>query len=181
MGHWILNKAVLPIDESYCVIPGKFRAGRYPASISEIKTRKKLNWLLEQGINFIIDLTEEGEAGTIPYLDLLHNEAEKNHCEVTYRRMPIRDFSVPSVGKIIKILNKIDMAIEKGRHIYLHCQGGKGRTGLIVGCYLVRHGTTGNQALRRIQALRREIPGGRSSSPETEGQKRMVMEWKQGH
>jgi protein-tyrosine phosphatase len=175
-----MKREVLPIEESYWVIPGRFRAGRYPASNSEIRTRKVLNWLLDQGINYIIDLTEEGEAGTIPYLDLLHNEAEKNHCEVTYRRMPIRDFSVPSVGKIIKILNKIDMAIEKGRHIYLHCQGGKGRTGLIVGCYLARHGSTGNQALTTIKTLRDEIAGGQGSSPETEGQKRMVMEWKQG-
>jgi protein-tyrosine phosphatase len=174
-------RKVLPVDESYWVIPGRFRAGRYPTSSSDIETRKTLNWLLEQGINFVIDLTEEGEAGTIPYLDLLHNEAEKNHCEVTYRRMPIRDFSVPSYEKIVKILNEIDVAIEKGKHIYLHCQGGRGRTGLIVGCYLARHGSTGNKALRHLQTLQREIPGGRGSSPETEGQKRMVMEWKQGH
>jgi protein-tyrosine phosphatase len=175
-----MKREVLPIEESYWVIPGRFRAGRYPASNSEIKTRKVLNWLLDQGINYIIDLTEEGEAGTIPYLDLLHNEAEKQDCEVTYRRMPIRDFNVPSEEKIVKILNEIDMAIEKGKHIYLHCQGGKGRTGLIVGCYLARHGSTGNQALTTIKTLRDEIAGGQGSSPETEGQKRMVMEWKQG-
>lgn len=175
-----MKRDVLPINESYWVIPGRFRAGRYPGSISEINTRKVLNRLLQQGINFIIDLTEEGETGIKPYLELLQAEAEKNHQEVAYQRKPIQDFSVPAYEMVTEILDEIDTALEKGKNIYIHCQGGRGRTGLIVGCYLARHGSTGNRALTRIQILRKEIPGEAGLSPETEGQKRMVMEWKQG-
>jgi protein-tyrosine phosphatase len=110
----------------------------------------------------------------------LQGEAKKNHLEVAYRRKPIQDFSVPATEMITEVLDEIDMALEIGKHIYLHCQGGTGRTGLIVGCFLARHGIKGKNALTRIKILRREIPGGRGSSPETVGQKRMVLEWKQG-
>jgi protein-tyrosine phosphatase len=175
-----MSEQVIPIEESYWVIPGKFRAGRYPASYDEIESRKQLRWLFTIGINIIIDLTEEGESGAIPYLDQLNDEAKKNHLEVAYHRMPIRDFSVPSNKIIIDILNEIDASIENGKHIYLHCQGGKGRTGILVGCFLARHGSTGDQAINKIKLLRRKIPGGQEPSPETETQKRKVLEWKQG-
>ena len=31
--------------------------------------------------------------------------------------------------------------------VYVHCWGGIGRTGTVVGCWLVRHGMTGDEAL----------------------------------
>jgi protein-tyrosine phosphatase len=175
-----MNREVVSIDESYWVIPDTFRAGRYPAAGEEIETRKKLRWLLKQGINFIIDLTEEGEAESTPYLKLLQDEAKKNRLNIIYQRIPIQDFSTPSTERITQILDEIDAAINKGKHIYLHCQGGKGRTGLLVGCYLARHGDQGQRALVKLQSLRKKMPGGKESSPETEGQVRMVLEWKQG-
>ena len=46
------------------------------------------------------------------------------------------------------ILDEIDGAILNGKTVYVHCLGGIGRTGTVVGCYLVRHGiAAGGKAL----------------------------------
>jgi protein-tyrosine phosphatase len=81
---------------------------------------------------------------------------------------------------MIEILDEIDQNITEGKNIYLHCYGGKGRTGTVVGCYLVRHGTPVISVLGKIQELRKDIPGSNHKSPETDKQRKMVMEWNKG-
>ena len=49
----------------------------------------------------------------------------------------------------------------------------------MVGCWLVRHGLDGGDAIARIAELRRDIPGARPS-PETAGQAALVRGWRQG-
>jgi hypothetical protein len=46
-----------------------------------------------------------------------------------------------------------------------------------VGCYLVRHGLTGQGALERIKELRRNEPTGHLPSPEAREQVEMVLSW----
>ena len=47
----------------------------------------------------------------------------------------------------------------EGGTVYVHCWGGIGRTGTVVGCWLVRHGLDEGDAIARIAALRSEIGG----------------------
>ena len=54
-------------------------------------------------------------------------------------------------------------------------------TGIVVGCYLVRHGLAlGEEALDQIRQLRREEETAGKPSPETDPQCDMVRMWKQG-
>ncbi|HSB67275.1 MAG TPA: dual specificity protein phosphatase family protein [Anaerolineales bacterium] len=177
-----MNKIVLhrPIYETYWILPGRFRAGEFPGASSDEEAREKLRWLLNGGTNLLIDLTELGESGLRPYEHLLYEEASKFQVTVLHRRIPLLDFSKPLKGKMIEILDTIDLALSLGKNIYLHCHGGKGRTGTVVGCYLVRQGLTGEEALEQIERLRTQIPSHAEQSPETAGQIRMVLEWKQG-
>ena len=55
---------------------------------------------------------------------------------VTWERIPVRDVSVPSKDGMVMILDRIDQALAQQRPVYVHCWGGKGRTGTVVGCYL---------------------------------------------
>ena len=82
---------------------------------------------------------------------------------------------------MLGILNEIDGALADGHRVYIHCHGGLGRTGMAVGCYLVRHGSTGPHALRRIQACWQSMPGRRFMpiSPETPAQVRFVLDWRE--
>ena len=99
-----------------------------------------------------------------------------------YHRYPIRDHDVPSAETMISILNAIDKAIENGGCAYIHCWGGVGRTGMVVGCYLVRHGIENKQALARVNQLYKTRPNNPyfSHSPENNEQIEFILNWHEG-
>ena len=164
-----------PILDAYWVSPGRVLAGEYPGSVYLEDARPKLRWLLEAGVSAFVDLTERGELE--PYLKVVAEEADRLGAAPEYQRRPIRDASTPSVEAMTEILDAIDAAVEAGKGVYLHCMAGLGRTGMVVGCYLVLHGRSGEEALEEIARLRRDLPGGSTTSPYTEGQRNMVLEW----
>jgi protein-tyrosine phosphatase len=69
--------------------------------------------------------------------------------------------------------------MQLGRKIYLHCWGGIGRTGTTVGCYLVRHGNTGEEALRQVGEWWKTVPKSQihAHSPETRAQADFILKW----
>ncbi len=82
------------------------------------------------------------------------------------------------------ILDAIDQHHEAGRVVYVHCWGGIGRTGMTVGCWLVRHGLAPAEALARVNDGFRSIPKlarmpGRTS-PDTSAQTQVVLRWRAG-
>jgi protein-tyrosine phosphatase len=150
-----------PCPGAYWVRPGLI-AGRFPARGST-----ELSALLAAGVTRFIDLTEAGELPAYT-LDL--------PAGVDHQRMPIQDFTVPPPQRMEEILKALAVGLAGGRTIYLHCHGGIGRTGTVVGCYLVRQGMTGAEALLEIHRLRLGA-GCHPDSPETETQRAMVLQW----
>ena len=116
--------------------------GRYPGEIPD-------------GADFVLDLTEEGELP--PYV--------REGFE--YRRMPIADFCVPTDAEMRAILDAIDDALSEGRTIFVHCRGGVGRTGTVLGCYLRRHGASAEEAFAALDGR-----------PETEEQRALIRSWR---
>ncbi len=167
------------IPDAYWVVPGRLLAGEYPGSVEESETRHKLGLFLDAGFTFYLDLTEEGELA--PYAPLLQQEAAARQMAVEHCRIPVHDLGNPAPAKVVRILDTIDAAIVAGRRVYMHCWGGIGRTGTIVGCYLVRHGLTGAQALAEIARLRQGTPdAAKPVSPEVHAQRERVHNWPVG-
>jgi predicted protein tyrosine phosphatase len=166
-----------PISESYWVLPGRFLAGEYPGQISEEFTRKRIDALIEAGFDLFIDLTHPEE--NLPYSRILQEEAKIYGVEADYCRFPIGDFGLPTPQQMNSILDRIDESLRAGRKIYLHCWGGIGRTGTTVGCYLVRQGKTGEEALDQLSAWWRGVPKSRYHlhSPETLEQMAFIRTW----
>ena len=77
-----------------------------------------------------------------------------------------------------EIQQLIAASLAGGHVIYVHCYGGIGRTGTVVGCYLVEQGSTGEEALRTIRHLRKNTPSAGIRSPETVDQRSFVENWK---
>lgn len=148
----MLGAVTAPPEGTSWIEPGRLLVGRYPERVER---------LADVGVTLVVDLTEDGERPA--YAHLLT-------AGVAHRRQPIRDFSCPDAGRMRATLDAIDGELDRGGVVFLHCLGGCGRTGTVAGCWLVRHGLTGDDALARL--------GGRC--PETDEQRRMVRDWDEG-
>lgn len=169
-----------PIAASYWLPGCRFLAGEYPGHPDRGEARRRVNRFLGLGIASFLDLTRP-EDGLEPYRDLLVTEAELHGIDTTHAPMPIRDMGVPSVEEMAAILDRLDEWSRADRMAYIHCWGGIGRTGTVVGCYLVRQGLDGPTALATVQRLY-ETTGKHLTrdprSPQTEEQRRFVLEWR---
>ena len=162
-----------PNANSYWVLPGSLLAGEYPRDKDDGSSTAKLAAYLAAGINHFIDLTEDGELA--PYQPLLPIGAD-----IIHQRFAIADKSVPaSASQMRAILDAITTALEQGRRVYVHCWGGVGRTGTVIGCYLIEQGMSPATALHTLQthwatvAKSARLP----HSPETAAQQAWVTEW----
>lgn len=161
-----------PIKNSYWVIPGKLLAGEYPRNKDEASSRAKIKALLDAGITNFIDLTEETE-GLLPYSLLICDDA-------VHERFAVKDVSIPLSKELTRtILDAIDRHLAQGRKVYVHCWGGVGRTGMIIGCWLARNGAgSGAEALQRLRANWKACEKSAwRETPETSAQERYIIDW----
>lgn len=168
-----------PIPESYWVEPGRFLAGEYPGHTYGEQLRQRLDTFLDFGINTFVDLTDPDELP--PYLPELVEQAQYYEIEIQHKRMTITDFDIPTPEMMKTVLEEIDSALAAGRNVYVHCFGGIGRTGTVVGCYLVRHGHTGQEALNQLAQWWQDVPKSRfwPRTPETNQQIKFIRNWKE--
>lgn len=164
-----------PMPGSYWVLPGRLLAGESPGAVDRAVATRKLRRLLAAGVTLFVDLTEPGEDGVPSYATLLPLVAPDT--AITHVAMPIRDQDVPTPDAMRATLHTIDAALAREQCVYVHCRGGIGRTGTVIGCYLVRHGLAGTVALDRLAHLRLPTPDRQRPSPATEAQRAMVLEW----
>ena len=185
---------------SYWVIKDKLAAGEYPgnqysfnpattiATLAHqfvamrrygLKVNNFSSWkiahLLDSGISTFIDLTVQSERPV--YEPMLHRERRRRGKRTEYYRFPIIDRNIPNVSVMKDILDLIDQKISDERLVYTHCFRGLGRTGIVVACYLIRHGMTNQEALAYIPHLRKGVAGDFRASPETEIQRQFVLNW----
>ena len=143
------NSLPCPIPNTAWVVPSRFLAGEYPGAPGDSQARQKLQAMLQRGVTHFVDLAERGEL--VPYESLLHEQASQLGVAAFHARYAITEVSVPQTpGEMAAILGAIDAAVDVGGVVYVHCWGGVGRTGTVVGCWLVRHGHTGTGALAQV-------------------------------
>ena len=175
----------LPFSRSYWVEPGRVLAGCYPGDKNQGTADAKLSGLLEVGVSRVINLMEVNEVGHggesfVHYEPRLDQLAHERSQHVEFRRFPIVDLSVPTVSGMIEILDFLDEALNRGEITYVHCWGGRGRTGTVVACHLRRrHGLSGAAALSLLQDLTKHNQQF-APTPEMPCQRNFVMDWKEG-
>ncbi len=169
----------IPSIDSYWVLPDKLLAGQYPGGNNEETTRKRVQSLIHAGIDTILDLTMPGDA-FLPYTQVLQSEAADFGVKIERFNFPILDYDIPTREQMGEILGLIDTHLAQGKRVYVHCIGGRGRTGTVVGCFLVNHGRSGQEALSEIEHLRRDVASWWQPSPESNAQIDFVLNWSKG-
>ena len=144
-------------------------AGEYPGALPEEDVRPRLEALRAAGIRSFLDLTEEHEL--VPY------QAQAAGLGLAWRRLPIRDVSIPTRDRMAEILAHIEAEKAARRPVYVHCWGGVGRTGTVVGCWLREQGLSGDDGLDTIASLRSETSKAWRESPETDEQRAFIEAW----
>ena len=144
---------------------GRLIAGRHPCAWGSENAPLELRNLVGAGVTLFLDLTQSGELE--PYASLVVPPAR-------YLNLPIRDFSVPTRDGLVATLDEIDAELDAGGIVYVHCWAGCGRTGVVVGSWLVRHGADPNDALQRIADARG------LGCPQTLEQRLVVLDWRPG-
>ena len=162
-----------PVPRSYWVVEGLLAAGAHPAAPGfedELIAR-----LEEAGVAVFVDLTDP--VGT----DAMLTDYSNALTTARHESFPISDMAVPSPGEMVDILDVIDEALERDDAVYVHCRAGVGRTGTVVGCWLVRHGVDPEAALEMLDRLRHQDRStAHLSSPQTTEQVGLVEDWSPG-
>ncbi|KLO09774.1 hypothetical protein SCHPADRAFT_795769, partial [Schizopora paradoxa] len=146
----------------------------YPKIDLRCPSLAKLLSLVRIGVRTFIDLTAPSDnlcpySPLLPALSSALTAATGEEIQLDYYRVPIEDRSLPSQAAVSKLLallsslearsraqskSKSSSPIRKPSLTAIHCRGGIGRTGTIVGCYLLQSGRakSGPEALRVINA-----------------------------
>ncbi len=172
-----------PFHGTYWVIPGRLLAGPYPGHPhDQDEMEKRVKGLVEVGVRNVINLMQAGEVdhegnAFIPYVELMNRFAGAGGVAVRMERHAIQDMGLPEDGVIEGILDRIDAMHAAGETVYVHCWGGRGRTGMVIGCYLLRQGMATNlDVLERLRDLR-SVAGLTYPVPETEAQRDFLRKW----
>lgn len=107
-----------------------------------------------------IDDYNELEEKKINIVVNIRAEQHDDICELTKRNisyfyLPVSDNGAPRIDQIKSFLNLINM--NKDKNIYIHCAVGRGRSVMLVSCYLLSCNMEPIEAVEFIKNLRPEV------------------------
>ena len=169
-----------PHHNTYWVITGRLLAGEYPGDRSEAPALAKLGPFIECGVDSFLDLT--GPQELVPYAHLLGRLNGSKPGGLCHKRHWIPDMGVPDRPETMRAVQlEIRNWLEAGRCVYVHCWGGVGRTGTVIGCQLVEQGLSGTAALARMVEFWKGVSDDKRRrhprSPQTDEQEAYVRSW----
>lgn len=181
--HRLLDPLYFDYFRAYAIIPGALYAGEIPSSINDDELERKIQTLYELGVTHIVNLTEVNETNfkAIPlrqYAQYAEAYYEQKGREVTCLRYPIRDLDIPTITQMRTTIEALNSILKEGGCAYLHCWGGIGRTGTVLGCFLLQNEILDHTtAISYISFLKRNTNIRHRMSPETIEQCDFVRNW----
>jgi protein-tyrosine phosphatase len=132
--------------------------------------RDELIGLRDAGVDVLVS------ALTLPEEEELDLGEERHIAEVSgleFVRLSIPDRDVPTVLEARQTMAHLHEALQRGKHVAIHCRLGIGRSALIVASLLILDGRAPQDALEEIQAVR-GVP-----VPDTERQRAWIQDFAQ--
>lgn len=137
---------------AWWVEPDRLLAGEYPGHTDAVRARHKVDLLVDAGIRTFVDLTTPADR-LDPYEPVIAAAAAARQLDLRHASFPIPDLGVIDDNAYDAITAEIEHELERGG-VYVHCWGGIGRTGTVVGCVLADEGLTYDEIVTRLEALR---------------------------
>lgn len=122
------------------LVPGKLAGCPKPGVVAPLG--HDLTLLKGMGVTLLINLTEHA-----PDADALQRHGLKSF------HMRVEDRHAPPLLWTKLLLAKMEAFMRNGEVLAVHCLAGLGRTGTILGAWLVREGLTADEALRRLRMI----------------------------
>lgn len=170
-------KIQTPFASFYWVIQNQLLVGEIPVASNEIETKAKLDRLINLNVSAVINLMEVDEKDHSENLFFNYQPYLNEHGVITHQ-FPIKDMDMPSPMQMMRILKLIDFYIKQQKVVYVHCWGGLGRTGTVVGCYLVSKGLAdAHNVLHTISILKSQSGLADNESPQTTAQREFILDW----
>ncbi|XP_046616491.1 dual specificity protein phosphatase 23-like isoform X1 [Neodiprion virginianus] len=138
------------------VVPGKLACTGWP------QTQENIQFLADKGITHLVTLSRERRP---PF--------EAIPIGMNWTEIPIEEFEAPTLAEVDRFMDICRRAEVDGglQVVCVHCYHGRGRTGLMAACYLVKFQDLAPE--RAITNLRMMRPG----SIETYAQERFVIKY----
>ena len=104
------------------------------------------------GVDIIVSLLTEGENIELGLTD------ESTLCEnqhIEYMSFPIADRQVPtSFAAVTRLAHTLDVSLQHGKSVAIHCRAGIGRSATLAACILVLQGFNVTDAFQAIEKAR---------------------------
>jgi len=166
--------------DTYWVRPGRLLAGELPGynveGLENDMLLSRLRWLLDSGITFFINMSSQRFDELDEYESDLMTLASERKKDIKYVRIRTPLWQLPRARAIRSILDLIDQALEQGHVIYVH-DDHRQVTEVVLGCYIVRHGLQGSDAIRELERVRQGSHDGWRRAPAKENARRLVRRW----
>ena len=208
-GRWARYRIPLPLQRyinkleemtgdrlpAYWLLPGRLMFGYRPWYLvgrdGVVSGREDIRAILDSGVDGWLDvqIVQEGSAPEENPLFLeeaqaIGRAAIKQTVALAIQYVSQENHTLTRRGRpnrkdVRRVLDQIDQLLDGGRILYVSTKDNALR-GILAGCYLARHGQSGNAALAALQARRATAANGWKREPASTRARRYVRSWPAG-
>lgn len=149
-----MRATVYRIDwlDSEHTAPGRLGIGALPGRGDEGRDlARDLDALAAAGVDRVLVLIRDDELALYGVDALLEGYRTRR---IGVRRLPIPDHGVPGTAAAKDAITWLAALLAGGATVLIHCVGGLGRSGMLLGCYLRTRGMAADAAIAEVRRTR---------------------------
>lgn len=114
--------------------------------------------LRDLGVGAVCAILEDEEAERKTILSQPVSPGDWNSLHVAFRRFRCTDMEAMDLEELRKSVDWVHTQIVEGKKVYIHCKAGRGRSAVIVICYLIRYAHMSiDEAIRYVSSKRKVV------------------------
>lgn len=99
------------------------------------------------------ELYQAGIRGVVSLLNLPSDAPVWHSAGFSFLCLPVPDGMPPTAEQVARLVEFVDACLRGEGAVAVHCEAGLGRTGVMLGAYLVAKGESASAAIERVRAV----------------------------